>query len=106
VLSLLRCDSGETGKTRATPIAQVQHIFSHINMTYHAHHLVLSCPQQPALAASAAAARAVWLDSEQVEAANVGTGVKKVWAAVYGKWGTFEVGGDVAAGGGGKRKRK
>lgn len=64
--------------------------------------------------------RATWLAAEEVEGANVGTGVKKVWAQVYGAWGKFEVEmegkgvgkgvkslkGDKIAGGNGKGKGK
>ncbi len=33
---------------------------------------------------------AVWLNEMEVEAANVGTGVKKVWAEIFGSWGQFD----------------
>ncbi|RSH82220.1 hypothetical protein EHS25_005930 [Saitozyma podzolica] len=82
-------------------IGKIQHIFSHINMTYHIHHVVLA-PNQGALEAAAAGTRdrpptplqrdgrlAVWLDRERVEHTNIGTGVKKVWAEIYGSWGNF-----------------
>jgi A/G-specific adenine glycosylase len=82
-------------------IGKIQHIFSHINMTYHIHHVVLA-PTQGALEAAAAGTRdrpptplqrdgrlAVWLDRERVEHTNIGTGVKKVWAEIYGSWGNF-----------------
>lgn len=67
----------------------VPHIFSHINMVYHPVHLTFTtnAPDPPGLQQD----RAVWLDDQGVEHANVGTGVKKVWAAVFGKWGSFEV---------------
>jgi A/G-specific adenine glycosylase len=68
---------------------QIPHIFSHINMTYHIHHLVLATAELPGMVAGKTA---VWLDDEGVQAANVGTGVKKVWAEAFGTWGTFEVG--------------
>ncbi|KAL1413596.1 hypothetical protein Q8F55_001371 [Vanrija albida] len=69
----------------------VPHIFSHINMTYHVQHVVLA----DALPAPRSD-RAAWLDADAVAAANVGTGVKKVWAAVYGAWGVFARGGKPA----------
>lgn len=58
-------------------------------MTYHIQHLQIcstSPPPDPKLD------RAVWLDDQGVESANVGTGVKKVWAEIFGSWGTFELG--------------
>ncbi|TXT15583.1 hypothetical protein VHUM_00086 [Vanrija humicola] len=70
--------------TAHTAHAPVPHIFSHINMTYHVQHAVVS-GALPALRAD----RAAWLDADEVAAANVGTGVKKVWAGVYGAWGQF-----------------
>ncbi|WVQ77201.1 A/G-specific adenine glycosylase [Cryptococcus sp. DSM 104548] len=74
----------------------IPHIFSHINMTYHIHLLTLSTPfyrTSPPDILRTAPRQAVWLSEEEVEKANVGTGVKKVWAEVYGQWGSFEVGG-------------
>ena len=64
-------------------------------MVYHPVHLSFTtdCPDPPVLLND----RAVWLDDQGVEHANVGTGVKKVWAAAFGKWGTFEVPADVIA---------
>lgn len=60
-------------------------------MIYHVVHVVLTPPPQdtsppPTLSTG------IWLDSASVEASNIGTGVKKVWAATYGSWGSFEVG--------------
>lgn len=83
VISLI----GPLTPTSHKAIIPVQHIFSHINMTYHAQHLVFATDtnEPPAPAAG------FWLDKDAVEHANVGTGVKKVWAAVFGKWGSFEV---------------
>ena len=58
-------------------------------MTYHIQHLhIVSAHPPPELRLD----RAVWLDDEAVESANVGTGVKKVWAEVFGSWGNFEPG--------------
>lgn len=61
-------------------------------MTYHIQHLVISHPgpkdEVPILPSNG-----VWLDSAGVENANIGTGVKKVWAEIYGKWGLFVAGG-------------
>lgn len=65
----------------------VPHIFSHINMTYHVQHLILTSDTPPPTPDDP---RAVWLDDEAVEHANVGTGVKKVWAEVFGAWGNLE----------------
>jgi A/G-specific adenine glycosylase len=66
----------------------VKHIFSHINMTYHVLHLVLA--KGDTIKASG---QSVWWTAEEVESGNVGTGVKKCWAEVYGEWGSFEAGG-------------
>lgn len=62
----------------------IPHIFSHINMTYHIIHIVLESDETPK------AVNGVWLDEKEVESANVGTGVKKVWSQVYGSWGNFD----------------
>ena len=70
----------------------VKHIFSHINMTYHVLHLVLSKGDT-----MKASGQAVWWTAAVVESGNVGTGVKKCWAEVYGKWGSFEAGGATKA---------
>ena len=64
-------------------IGSIPHIFSHINMTYHILHLTLSSSSPPSPKSG------IWLDEAAVESANVGTGVKKVWAEVYGSWGSF-----------------
>jgi A/G-specific adenine glycosylase len=64
----------------------ITHIFSHINMTYHIVHIGISSATLPH------ASGGVWLDEHGVESANIGTGVKKVWKAVHGSWGRFEVG--------------
>jgi A/G-specific adenine glycosylase len=58
-------------------------------MTYHIQLLVLESPHPPPAPKSD---RAIWLDNEGVEHANVGTGVKKVWAEIFGSWGNFEPG--------------
>jgi A/G-specific adenine glycosylase len=98
-------------RVAVTAHGSVPHIFSHINMTYHVQHLVLGpadsnadvdvdAPPVPA------DPRAAWLRADEVEGANVGTGVKKVWAQVFGKWGAFVVGAagaSVANGGKGKK---
>lgn len=73
-------------------ISSISHIFSHINMTYHIQYLVLE-PTTPSAAPPApkgAVRQALWLDSEGVEHANVGTGVKKIWSEIYGSWGSCE----------------
>jgi A/G-specific adenine glycosylase len=64
-------------------------------MTYHIQHVKFSrtdtdtdTDANPPIPADP---RATWLKAEGVESANVGTGVKKVWAQVYGAWGKFEV---------------
>ncbi|OCF40356.1 A/G-specific adenine glycosylase [Kwoniella heveanensis CBS 569] len=107
---------------QARYIGSIPHIFSHINMKYHIIHSVLSAPtaasdsstgngnghQLPEIL-DTAPRMAVWLDAHEVEHANVGTGVKKVWSEVYGSWGSFEptTGGISAnANDGGIRKRK
>lgn len=74
-------------------------------MTYHVHHVILAAdededskdsqgerqPPQPKTDRAAA-----WLNLEEVGAANVGTGVKKVWAAVYSAWGKADKAGKMA----------
>ena len=65
-------------------IGSIPHVFSHINMTYHILHLSLSSSSIPSTKSG------IWLDEAAVESANVGTGVKKVWAEVYGSWGSFD----------------
>jgi A/G-specific adenine glycosylase len=57
-------------------------------MTYHVLHLVLA--KGDTIKASG---QSVWWTAEEVESGNVGTGVKKCWAEVYGEWGSFEAGG-------------
>lgn len=71
-------------------MGSVPHIFSHINMTYHVRHLYLVEPEGAPPALKRGTATMQWLDDEGVLAANVGTGVKKCWAAVYGTWGKFD----------------
>lgn len=75
----------ELGTLAHTEVAPVPHIFSHIDMTYHVQHLVIESEEQPPTPD-----RGVWLSADEVEEANVGTGVKKVWAAAYGAWGKTE----------------
>ncbi|WVF71648.1 A/G-specific adenine glycosylase [Kwoniella sp. CBS 6097] len=91
-------------------IGSIPHIFSHINMKYHITHSVLSTATAnaggPPDILAHAPRQAVWLDSHEVEHANVGTGVKKVWSEVYGSWGYFEPSScteNGKAGGGGKK---
>lgn len=79
-----RCPS-ELGELAHADVAPVPHIFSHIDMTYHVQHLVIRGLEQPPTPD-----RGAWLSAEEVERANVGTGVKKVWAAAYGAWGRTE----------------
>lgn len=82
-------------------VGPIPHIFSHINMTYHIQHLQIESanpPPEPKLD------RAVWLNDGGVEHANIGTGVKKVWAEVFGSWGVFEPGAPVKKGKVVKRK--
>lgn len=60
-------------------------------MTYHIHLLTLtSSGSEPPSIKPRTPRPAVWLSGEEVEKANVGTGVKKVWAEIYGSWGSFE----------------
>jgi A/G-specific adenine glycosylase len=70
-------------------VGSIPHIFSHINMTYHVQHLQIESTKPPP---ELRLDRAVWLDDSGVESANIGTGVKKVWAEVFGSWGNFEPG--------------
>ncbi|WWC94008.1 A/G-specific adenine glycosylase [Kwoniella sp. B9012] len=71
-------------------VSSIPHIFSHINMTYHIHHSIITSPTPPPILASAPRST-VWLTRDEVDHANVGTGVKKVWAEVYGSWGSFDL---------------
>ncbi|OXG55145.1 A/G-specific adenine glycosylase [Cryptococcus neoformans] len=78
-------------QTSNRDVGNISHIFSHINMTYHIHLLILASPgNEPPSVKSKTPRPAVWLNEEEVEKANVGTGVKKVWAEIYGSWGSFE----------------
>lgn len=61
-------------------------------MTYHIQHLIITTPDSTPPVPASTGREAVWLDATSVEKANIGTGVKKVWAEVYGSWGTFESG--------------
>nr|XP_019046116.1 A/G-specific adenine glycosylase [Kwoniella bestiolae CBS 10118]OCF25046.1 A/G-specific adenine glycosylase [Kwoniella bestiolae CBS 10118] len=70
-------------------VSSIPHIFSHINMTYHIHHSIITTPPSPSVLPTASR-QGVWLSEEEVVHANVGTGVKKVWAEVYGSWGSFD----------------
>lgn len=74
--------------TARREFGSIPHIFSHINMTYHIIHFSIVSPSTspPVLATG------IWLDEASVESANIGTGVKKVWAEVYGAWGEFNLG--------------
>jgi A/G-specific adenine glycosylase len=58
-------------------------------MTYHIQHLVLHAVDSATQPPTHTNDRAVWLDADGVESANIGTGVKKVWAEIYGSWGNF-----------------
>lgn len=72
--------------TTSREVGSIPHIFSHINMTYHIIHLVItSSASSPLIPVSG-----IWLDEVEVESANIGTGVKKVWAEIYGSWGKFD----------------
>jgi A/G-specific adenine glycosylase len=82
----------------------IPHIFSHINMTYHIQHLIIDRPETTSDPIPCKAANARWLTAEEVENANIGTGVKKVWAEIYGKWGSFDSGTKTAGGTKGKGK--
>lgn len=82
---LLGAHAAELGTVAHAEVAPVPHIFSHIDMTYHVQHLVIESEAQPPTPE-----RGMWLAADEVEKANVGTGVKKVWAAAYGAWGKTE----------------
>lgn len=86
-----------TAAAKRKDIGSIPHIFSHIDMTYHIVHVRLDLPALPSLTTIGTERSAVWLDEAGVEHANVGTGVKKVWAEVYGAWGSFEAGGKKTA---------
>ena len=87
-LDSLKCDDERVLSKRH--VASVPHIFSHISMTYHVVHVVISDPSATS-PPGPAQSTGIWLDSEGVEHANIGTGVKKVWTTIYGQWGSFEV---------------
>ncbi|KAE8537690.1 hypothetical protein D1P53_005746 [Cryptococcus gattii VGV] len=84
-------EDAEGLQTSNRDVGNIPHIFSHINMTYHIHLLTLtSSGSEPPSIKPRTPRPAVWLTGEEVEKANVGTGVKKVWAEIYGSWGNFE----------------
>ncbi|ADV20087.1 A/G-specific adenine glycosylase [Cryptococcus gattii E566] len=84
-------EDAEGLQTSNRDVGNIPHIFSHINMTYHIHLLTLtSSGSEPPSIKPRTPRPAVWLSGEEVEKANVGTGVKKVWAEIYGSWGSFE----------------
>lgn len=65
-------------------VGQVKHVFSHILMSYEIEHVVVGGQGAPRpRTAETGAPPMAWLSSTEVEQANVGTGVKKIWAAVY-----------------------
>lgn len=59
-------------------------------MTYHIQHLIIIHPDPALDPIPCKADNARWLSAEEVENANIGTGVKKVWAEIYGKWGSID----------------
>ncbi|WWC61714.1 A/G-specific adenine glycosylase [Kwoniella dejecticola CBS 10117] len=71
-------------------ISSIPHIFSHINMTYHIHHSTISDSSAVPPPLRETDRTVVWLSEDEVVHANIGTGVKKVWAEVYGSWGSFD----------------
>nr|XP_031857823.1 uncharacterized protein CI109_006766 [Kwoniella shandongensis]KAA5524895.1 hypothetical protein CI109_006766 [Kwoniella shandongensis] len=72
-------------------IGSIPHIFSHINMTYHIYHFIITSPSDsPPPIKNKAPSQTLWLDEPRVESANIGTGVKKVWTEIYGAWGKFD----------------
>ncbi|KAK8864250.1 A/G-specific adenine glycosylase [Kwoniella newhampshirensis] len=78
-------------KSAGREVASIPHIFSHINMTYYIYHYMTTSPtESPPAIKTSAPANTVWLDEAGVESANIGTGVKKVWAEIYGSWGIFD----------------
>ncbi|WVN88166.1 A/G-specific adenine glycosylase [Cryptococcus depauperatus CBS 7841] len=85
-------DDIEIIKASSRRVRSISHIFSHINMTYHIFHIIVNTPTYSPFSIKDNAPRPIaWLNAEEVEGANVGTGVKKVWAEIYGSWGSFEV---------------
>ncbi|WWC89496.1 A/G-specific adenine glycosylase [Kwoniella dendrophila CBS 6074] len=77
-------------------ISSIPHIFSHINMTYHIHHLIIQSsslyPLEPPSILPNTPRITVWLNQEEIVHSNIGTGVKKVWSELYGSWGSFDRG--------------
>lgn len=69
------------------PLDTVFHQFSHISMTYHVSHLILSSPNQ-AVPPQGALERSKWLrGKEEVAGLSMGTGGKNCWALLEGKKG-------------------
>lgn len=59
----------------------VKHIYSHINATFHASHLVLKSDKPPAIIGDTARCR--WVPKTAVEEANISTGTMKVWNLLF-----------------------
>lgn len=57
------------------------HVFSHIRMTYHVHRLCLDTPTLPQLASFET--ETMWMDMDEIAAANVTTGTKNILRALY-----------------------
>lgn len=57
------------------------HVFSHIRMTYHVHRLRLETPKIPQL--SSFETETIWLNMDEIAAANVTTGTKNILKALY-----------------------
>jgi A/G-specific adenine glycosylase len=75
---------GKLERISSRDVGEVKHVFSHILMSYQIEHVVVGGQGEPRpRTTEAGAPRMAWLTSIEVEQANIGTGVKKIWAAVY-----------------------
>ena len=74
----------------------IKHIYSHINATFHVHHLRLSMDVLPSFKAHKGRCR--WIAKNEVENANISTGSAKIW--------TLVTSGKSAKAVGGAKKRK
>lgn len=66
-------------------VGVVKHVFSHIRMSYIVEHVVIGGGEAPPAIGryGSSGGQAAWLSASEVQEANVGASVSKVWAAVY-----------------------